>query len=163
MPSGMSSGGLADHSGGPATDLHRFPYCPSTVDAEKEPVASCCTRLSGIEKRFGTRLGRNVGVRVSLPCNATNLCARGGVRGVSDLHRILHTQRLSFGLRGGRQGSLLQSQFSPQRQTLAHQLVAGGLLIGEKVRGQDLRFADDDVDVPAEVELLVLRRRAVLP
>jgi hypothetical protein len=24
------SGGLADYSGGPATDLHRFPYSPRT-------------------------------------------------------------------------------------------------------------------------------------
>jgi hypothetical protein len=27
----MSFKGLADYSGGPATDLHRFPYCPPNL------------------------------------------------------------------------------------------------------------------------------------
>ena len=36
--SGVASGGLADHSGGPATDLHRFPYCPAHANHGREPV-----------------------------------------------------------------------------------------------------------------------------
>src|SRR5216683_388232 len=31
-------GGLAEHSGGPATDLHRFPYCPLASRWREEPV-----------------------------------------------------------------------------------------------------------------------------
>jgi hypothetical protein len=34
----MSLVGLADYSGGPATDSHRFPYCPPTSQGAAEPV-----------------------------------------------------------------------------------------------------------------------------
>jgi hypothetical protein len=32
------SGGLADHSGGPATDSHRFPSSPPAATRQAEPV-----------------------------------------------------------------------------------------------------------------------------
>jgi hypothetical protein len=39
-------GGLADHSGGPATDLHRFPYCPRDQIGAAEPVENSSVQLA---------------------------------------------------------------------------------------------------------------------